>query len=67
MYINLTIFIKNERGSLSKPIKKFIKNEKNIPPTVVRPGYTKSYNRKVVGENPERFRYKSQEELNNRK
>lgn len=46
---------------------KFIKNEKNIPPTVVRPGYTESYNRKVVNEDSERFRYKLQEELNNRK
>ena len=47
--------------------KKFTKNDKNIPPTVVRPGYTESYNRNIVNENKERFRYKSQEELKNRK
>ncbi len=46
---------------------RFLQNDKCIPPTVVRPGYTDDYNRKVVSEDAERFRYKSQEELKNRK
>ena len=51
----------------SEKDKRFIKNERNIPPSVIRPGYTESYNRQIVNENSERFRYKSQEEINNRK
>lgn len=51
----------------SEKDKRFIKNERHIPPSVMRPGYTESYNRQIVNENPERFRYKSQEEINNRK
>ena len=46
----------------------FEQNDKRIPQRVIRPGYPEDFNRKeFVEPNPERFRLKSQEELNERK
>ncbi len=47
---------------------KFDYNEKNIPNQVIRPGYNKEYiEKELVKPNPERFRLKTKEELDNRK
>ncbi len=46
----------------------FKKNHKNIPDGLKRPGYSEDYNRAIfVQPNPERYRYKSPEEMKNRK
>jgi len=46
----------------------FEQNEQHIPSKVIRPGYSEEYNRKTfVTPNPERFRMKSSEEMQNRK
>lgn len=46
----------------------FLKNSHNIPQKVIRPGYTEEYSREVfVKPDPERFRYRTQEEMDNRK
>ncbi|MDD3405526.1 MAG: C69 family dipeptidase [Paludibacteraceae bacterium] len=47
---------------------KFITGEKNIPPHVERPGYPEQYLREeFINDNPDRFRIKTKEELNNRR
>ena len=46
----------------------FEQNEQHIPSKVTRPGYSEEYNRKTfVTPDPERFRMKSSEEMQNRK
>lgn len=45
---------------------RFIQNEKNIPPSILRPGYPEEYLRQMIKENPE-LKAKTQEELNSRK
>ena len=54
--------IKGEKGG------KFDGNHKRIPNKVIRPGYPSEYvEKEFVRHNPNRFRVKSQEEMNNRK
>jgi dipeptidase len=45
---------------------RFIQNEKNIPPSILRPGYPEEYLRQMIKQNPE-LKAKTQEELNSRK
>ena len=45
----------------------FLQNSRHVPQKVIRPGYTEEYSRKVfVQPDPERFRYRTQEEMDKR-
>lgn len=46
---------------------KFVQNAAGIPPTIERPGYPDDFKKQIIQANPDEFKVKTQEELNNRK
>jgi dipeptidase len=46
---------------------KFVQNAAGIPPTIDRPGYPDDFKKQIIQANPDEFKVKSQQELNNRK
>ena len=46
---------------------KFVQNQFGIPPNIIRPGYSDAEKRRIVQENPEKFRVKSKQEMEKRK
>jgi hypothetical protein len=46
---------------------KFVQNAAGIPPDIERPGYPDDFKRQIIQANPNKFRVKTQAELDNRK